>query len=168
MIHNTDVPCQTVRQLLSKFYRRWGGHCQNLGTVAEPNLIHLEERLHDRIETQNDAYLPSKSAKQNHLPKNGNIPRDYREGSCRKTFITATKIGKQKNQTKLLGDSITKVAQCGPKITDFPSVSKYEELKPSEKFHSMKERKLCYNCFKKNQFTTSCTSKNIIQKKTVN
>ena len=37
-------------------------------------------------------------------------------------YITATKIGKQKNQTKPLGQSITKVAQCGPKITDFSSV----------------------------------------------
>ena len=72
-------------------------------------------------QTQNDLHSSSKSPKQNHLPKDDNIPRGYREESCRKIYITATKTGKQKNLTKPLGESITKVTKCDPKIIDFSS-----------------------------------------------
>ena len=81
----------------------------------------LEGRLHDRVETQNDPYRSSKSATQNHLSKDGNIPQGLQRRELQ-TYITATKTGIQKNQTKTLGESITRVVQCRQKITDFSSV----------------------------------------------
>ena len=93
-LYSKDFLQQDIRRLPSKFYSQLGQHCLKLSAIREPNLIHLESGLHDRIDAQNDPYLSPKSAKQNHSTKDGYISSGYREGSNRETFVTTTEIGK--------------------------------------------------------------------------
>ena len=120
----------------------------------------LEGWLHDRIETQNDPYWSSKSATQNHLSKDNNIPRGYREGSCRHTSLQQKLIYRKIKQNPL--ERVSPDSSNAVQKLQIFQVFQIHTVEANWKFHSIKERKLCYNCFKKNHFTTKCKSKNII------
>ena len=97
--------------------------------------------LHQMGWTQNDPYPSSKSAKQNHLSKDANIPRGYREGSSRHESLQQKLVNRKIKQDPL--ESITRVIQCGAKITDFssvPNTKSWTQLKIS--FQQRKEAML--------------------------
>ena len=89
-INSTDVLCQAIRRLPSKFYERWGKPCLKLRSIKEPTLIDLDIWLSQQIQTT-DLYL---------MPKwDNNSQRNLRQDEKCKTHIHTTKIKGERNKT---------------------------------------------------------------------
>ena len=59
-LHSTDVLCQTIRRLLSKYHSSWVEYFFSLRRYKEPSLSDLDLWLSERILAAIEAYLPHK------------------------------------------------------------------------------------------------------------
>ena len=78
-VNSTDVLCQAIRRLPSKFNGRWGEHCMKLRSIREPTLIDLETWLNEKMQASTDPYLPPKwdNNSQRNLRQDENVRHTY-------------------------------------------------------------------------------------------
>ena len=56
-LYSSNVLRQAVRRLPTKLHGKWAEHCLKLRQKTEPNLIHLESWLQDRVLAMKEAHL---------------------------------------------------------------------------------------------------------------
>ena len=94
------------------------------------------------MQASTDPYLPPK--------RNNNSQRNLRQDEKFKTHLHNTEV--KENQTKLQGTNVLSVKEA--------IILQVPVMAPLEKFNTVKEKKLCYNCRRDDHFTSKCKSEN--------
>ena len=158
-LYSTDILRQACKKLPQYLLHKWADHCLTLRRTCEPNLTHLEAWLQERILASKDSYLPKRTP-EDRPPTNDSRPYGQRkqnndqniDGDSRKW--TGTMSNKQKRSKETNECYICKGEHRVHKCPDF------RVLDASQRFEKAKKLKLCYNCLKKDHFTSKCKSKN--------
>ena len=121
--------------------------------MRESTLVDMEACLHDRIEASTDPYSPPKPPKQNqHHLKQGY--KGNQNTGVHTTGINSKKESKLFEKKCILCQEKHRIYKC----------QRYKAMNDLEKFNTIKSNKLCYNCFRGDNFTSKCKSKNMFQK----
>ena len=155
-LYSTDILRQAFRKLTQYLLHKWADHCLILRRTSEPNLTHLEVWLQERILASKDSYLPRKQ--EDRPPpqgsrQNGQNKRDSHDDGNQHKW-TGTVGNKQKKSKDAISCHLCKDEHHIHKCPN------YRALDASGRFDTAKKLKLCYNCLKKDHFTSKCKSKN--------
>ena len=155
-LYSTDILRQACTKLPQYLLHKWADYCLILRRTCEPNLAHLEGWLQERILASKDSYLPRKGEDR----KDQRDQRDPKRGPGKQYQqqdgqLFTGKVGNGKTSNKLYNSCY--LCEDKHRVHKCP---KYVAMDPSERFEMAKKKRLCYNCLKKDHFTSKCQSKN--------
>ncbi|XP_066913979.1 uncharacterized protein [Clytia hemisphaerica] len=174
-LYSTDILRQACTKLPQYLLHKWADYCLTLRRSCEPNLTHLEAWLQERILASKDSYLPRKNDdRKDHKDRKDH--RDLRNGQGQGKQNQSHDNGHRSNWSGKIGDG-KPTGQQGTKTKSKENKSnnkcyickdehqihkcpKYVSLDQPERFEMAKKLNLCYNCLKKDHFTSKCKSKN--------
>ena len=155
-LYSTDILRQACTKLPQYLLHKWADYCLLLRRNCEPNLTHLEGWLQERILASKDSYLPRKGDDR----KDQRDQKDQRRSNQQQNGQLFTgKIGNAKSKLKDSNRPYNTCYICNDKHR-IHKCPQYISLDPPERFEMAKKNKLCYNCLKKDHFTSKCQSKN--------
>ncbi|XP_066919295.1 uncharacterized protein [Clytia hemisphaerica] len=173
-LYSTDILRQACTKLPQYLLHKWADYCLTLRRSCEPNLTHLEAWLQERILASKDSYLPRKNDdRKDH--RDHKDQRDSRNGQGQGKQNQSNDNGHRSNWSGKIGDG-KGTGQQGTKTKFKDNKSsnkcylckdehqihkcpKYVSLDQPERFEMAKKLNLCYNCLKKDHFTSKCKSK---------
>ena len=139
-LYSHDILRQAVRRLPSRLHNKWAEYCLVIRKRGqEPNLVHLEAWVQDRVLAGHDSYIPREEQKRN-----------QRKGDR-----------KGGNDAKHVGATETTVSTC-PLCKGshrFWKCDLYKKMSPTSKYEQVKVMRLCFNCFSSAHQVSKCSSR---------
>ena len=139
-LHSSDTLQQALQRLPVRLLSKWSDRCLFIRRTEEPNLVHLEAWLQDRVLALKEMNLSSRK-QQTRKPKE-EVKEEKFAGATMKT-----------------GD--VKYPPCPLCKKDGHSLGKcfkYKELSPGKRMEAVKELNLCYNCLTDGHSRKDCKS----------